>query len=125
MKKVVLIAIVVLTGCASISQSARNQQAEDELTQKIAQLERQCEKKAVQDANSKIARIAAGGDTLAQLETTRAKTEGDRKIFACKAEAEREDAKIAQQEVSEYQRQAQEQRSRGALMATLTSSRIH
>ncbi len=125
MKKLALIAAVLLAGCASMSQPARNQQAEDELTQKIAQLERQCEEKTVHDTNSEIARIAASGDTLAQLEITHAKTEGDRNISACRAEAEREDAKITQQEVSAYQNQAQEQRGRAALMATLTTTRIH
>ncbi len=125
MNKLALIATVFLAGCASMSQSARNQPAEDELTQKIAQLEHQCEESAIRGTNSEIARIAASGDTLAQLEITHAKTEGDRNISACRAEAEREDAKITQQEISEYQHEEQEQRGRAALMATLTTTRIH
>ncbi len=125
MTKLALIAMVLLAGCASMSQSARNQQAEDELTQKIARLEHQCEEKVVRETNSEISRIATEKDALAQLEITHTKTEGDREISACRAEAEREDAKITQQEISAYQNQAQAQRGRAALIATLTTTRIH
>jgi hypothetical protein len=125
MKKLALIVAIFLAGCASTWQSGRNRETQAELTEKIAQLERQCEEKTIRDTNSEIARITAGGDTLAELEIAHAKTEGDRQIAACRAEADRADEKITRSEISEYENQAQEQQQRNSMMATLTATRIH
>jgi hypothetical protein len=125
MKKLGLIAAIFLAGCASLWQSGRNREIQDEMIEKIAQHERQCEEKTIRETNSEIARITAGGDTLAQLEIAHAKTEADRQIAACRAEADRADARITRSEISEYENQAQQQQQRNSMMATLTATRIH
>jgi|HubBroStandDraft_5_1064220.scaffolds.fasta_scaffold55024_2 hypothetical protein len=125
MNKFAFIAAILLTGCASTSQSARDRKTEDLLTEKIARLERQCEDQAIQKDNAVIAQITASHDTFADLEIKKLIANREQEISACQAEADREDAKISRDEVSEYQRQGEEERGRSAFMATLTASRIH
>lgn len=92
---------------------------------KIAQGETLCEQKAADDTNAEVAQIAASGDTLPEVEIRQAEANSVREIAACRADADRLNAKIARREIAEYQNQAQEDRQRGALIATLTGSRIH
>jgi len=108
-----------------MSNSARDQKTSEEQSERIVQLERRCEDQVVRRTEAETARLTASGDTLTQLEIKNARSEGDREISNCQAEADRENGKIVQRNIASYQAQQQEERDRGALMATLTASRIH
>ena len=125
MKNLAFIAALLIAGCTSISQSVRSRQNGKYADEKIARLERQCEETSVLQANASIARIVASGDNLSELEIKNARAEGDRAISKCRADADREGEKIARRNIAAYRAQAQEERERSALMATLTSSRAH
>jgi len=125
MKKLAFLAAMLVAGCASLSQSSSDRRTLDEQAALVSKLERQCEEKTVREINLEIAQVAASGDTLTDLRIKTIRAEGDRQIAECSAEADRENEKITRSEISEYERQGQEQRQRNSLMATLTSSRIH
>ena len=114
----------MIAGCAYTSQSVRGRKAEDELAEKIARLELQCEEKAVQDTNAGLAGVADRADPLAEVHTKMIEAEGNRKVEGCRATADHENAKITQREIEEYELQGQQERERSAFMATLTASRI-
>lgn len=126
MKTLAFVAAMLLAGCASTFSSApaRNQDVVAQ-NQEVAQREKQCEEEATRQTNAEVARLATGADNLAELEIKNAIANGRKPVSACKAQAVRENDAIVRRQIAEYNLQAEEQRDRSALMATLTGTRIH
>jgi len=126
MKKFAFVAAMLVVGCASTFSSAPDTNKDVVAqSQKVAQRERQCEGEAARQTKAEVARIAVRVDNLAELEIKSAIANGRRAISACRAEASRENEAVVRRQIAEYNAQAQEQKDRNALMATLTGSRIH
>lgn len=126
MKMLALVAAMLLAGCAStISSAPAGNQDVVEQNQEVAQREKHCEDEAARQTKAEVARRATGADNLGELEVKNAFANGRKAVAACKAEANRENDAIVHRQIAEYNLQAQEQRDRSALMATLTGTRIH
>lgn len=106
MKKLALVAIIMLAGCAAASTTTRETDprlAELEAKrQAIAESEKQCIDEADAPSHNEVER--------------------DRDVLECHAKAHHENAEISEQERKEYELQAQEERHRASLMAILTTS---
>ncbi|HXO94044.1 MAG TPA: hypothetical protein VN825_07900 [Candidatus Acidoferrum sp.] len=126
MKKVALIAIVLLAGCASTdTQTPVTDPKIASLEQErraIAEREQQCIDNTLihsRDEMAHLAATAASGDSPMQ----RAKNERDRELSECRAKADSDNAQISERERSEYALEAQRERDRASLMMILTTTR--
>jgi hypothetical protein len=123
MKSLALALAVLLTGCATSNHSTKanarlvnfQQQGEE-----ISEREQQCIKGAVSRINEQAAQVGKS-DALAERVAWQA--DDDQEISRCKDAAQRDQAKLAARERTEYEDEAQQQRDRASLMATLITSR--
>ena len=127
MKKLGLVAIIVLAACAS--SNVRTSDSDPRLAQfeekrrAISESAKQCIDESRTRSRDEMARIAASPDASVESQTQRESDERDREISQCRVTANNENAKVSEQERNEYQLQAQEERDRASLMAILTTSR--
>jgi len=126
MKKIALIAIVLLAGCAATdTQTPVTDPKIASLEQErraIAEREQQCIDNTLihsRDEMAHLAATAASGD----LPMQRAKNERDRELSECRAEADGQNAEISSRERDEYALEAQQERDRASLMMILTTTR--
>ena len=127
MKKLALIAIILLAGCAATNTQAPGADPKitslEEQRRTIAEREQQCIDNALKHDRDEMAHIAATSDASAELLMQRAKNEGDRELSECRAKAENDNAQISERERSEYALEAQQERDRASLMMILTTTR--
>jgi hypothetical protein len=129
MNKLGFVAIILLAGCAS--SNIRTSDSDPRLAQfekkrrAIAESEKQCIDETLSRSRDEMARIVATPDASAESQTQKENYERDREISQCRVTANNENAKISEQERKEYELQAQEERDRASLMATLTTSLHH
>jgi hypothetical protein len=129
MKKIPLVAIILLAGCASSNIRTSNSDPRlaqfEEKRRAVAESEKQCIDESMTRSHDEMARITATPDASVESQTQRVNYERDREISQCRITANDENAKISEQERKEYELQAQEERSRASLMAILTTSLHH
>jgi hypothetical protein len=127
MKKLALIAIVLLAGCAATNTQAPGADPKitslEEQRRTIAEREQQCIDNALKHSRDEMAHVAATSDASAELLMQRAKNEGDRELSECRAKADGENAEISERERDEYALEAQQERDRASLMMILTTTR--
>jgi hypothetical protein len=129
MKKICLVAITLLAACAS--SNIRTSDSDPRLAQfekerrAIAQGEKQCIDESMTRSRDEMARITATPEASVESQTQKENYERDRKISQCRVTANNENVKISDQERKQYELQAQEERDRASLMATLTTSLHH
>lgn len=127
MKKLTLVAIILLAGCAS--SDIRTSDSDPRLTEfenkrrTVAETEKRCIDETLSRTRDEMAHIAATAGASVESQTQKISYERDREISQCRVTANSENAKIADQERKEYELQAQEERDRASLMAILTTSR--
>jgi hypothetical protein len=127
MKKIALIAIVLLAGCAATdTQTPVTDPKIASLEQErraIAEREQQCIDNTLIHGRDEMAHLtatAASGDLPMQL----AKNERDRQFSECRAKADSDNAQISERERNEYALEAQQERDRASLMMILTTTRL-
>lgn len=93
-------------------------------SQEISEREHQCIDAAVTRSNGQLARITPASDpgSNAGVRRQRVSNDRERELAKCKATADREQDELSARERAEYQRQAEEERSRSSLMSILTTS---
>ena len=127
MRKLALVAIILLAGCAS--SNIRTSDSDPRLAQfekerrALAESEKQCIDESLTRSHDEMARITATPDASVESQTQKENYERAREISQCRVTANDENAKISEQERKEYELQAQEERDRASLMAILTTSR--
>jgi hypothetical protein len=126
MKKLGLVTIILLAGCAS--SSIRTSYSDPKLVhleeqrRALAESEKQCIDETMTRTRDEMASIAATPGASVESQTPRVNNERDREISQCHARADEENAKIAEQERKEYELRAQEERDAASLRAILTTS---
>jgi hypothetical protein len=129
MKKLALVAIIVLAGCAATNTQTPGADPKiaslEEERQIIAAREKQCIDNTLAHSRDEMTPIAATSDASAESLMRRAKIERNRVLSECRAKADGENAEISERERSEYVLQAEQERDRAALMMTLTAARPH
>ena len=129
MKKLGLVATVLLAACAS--SNIRTSDSDPRLAQfekqrrSVAESEKQCIDETLTRSRDEMARVVASPDASVESQTQKESYERDREVSQCRVTANNENAKISEQERNEYDLQAQEERERASLMATLTTSLHH
>ena len=128
MKKLALVAIILLAGCAT--SNIRTSDSDPRIAQfekkrrTIAESEKQCIDETLTRSRDEMARITASPNASVESQTQRESYERDKEISQCRVTANNENAKISEHERREYELQAQEERDRASLMAILTTSRM-
>jgi len=129
MKKLALVAIILLAGCASTNARTGDSDARIAQLEKksltLAESEKRCIDEAMTRSRDETARIAGTPDASVELQTQRGAEERDREISQCRAWADAENAEIAEQERNEYELQAQQERNRASFIAIVTTSGRH
>lgn len=122
MKKLSLIAVILLAGCAAAQKGDADPRITrlQEESRTIAATEKQCIDGAKKPSPDQTAGTASGA--AADLEIQKENHERDREVLECRAEAERKNAEIYARERDEYALQAQQDRDRARLMMILTTS---
>jgi Zn-dependent metalloprotease len=128
MKKLALIAIILIAGCASTN--ARTSDSDPKLAQlekkrqALEVSEKQCVDEAMKRSHDGIASITVTPNASLESQTQKINNTRDREISQCHALADHENAEIAEQERNEYESEEQQERSRAAFIAVLTTSRL-
>ncbi len=129
MKKLALVAIILLAGCASTNARTNDQDARIAQLQKkslaLAESEKRCIDEAMTRSRDETAPAAGTPDASFELQTQWAAEERDREISQCRAWADAENNEIAEQERDEYEIQAQQERNRASFMAIVAMSSPH
>lgn len=127
MKKLALIAILLLAGCAATNTQAPGADPKitslEEQRRTIAEREQQCIDNTLKHSRDEMAHTAATSDAAVESLTQRAKNERDRKVSQCRAQADAQNAEISARERDEYALEAQQERDRASLMMILTTTR--
>jgi hypothetical protein len=127
MKKIALIAIVLLAGCAVTNTQRPGANSKitglQEERRTIAEREQQCIDNTLAHSRDEMAHIAATSDASVDVLMQRAKNERDRELSECRAEADGQNAEISSRERDEYALEAQQERDRASLMMILTTTR--
>lgn len=127
MKKLALMAIVLIAGCAATN--TQTPAADPKITnleeerQMVATREKQCIDDALTHSRDEIARLAATSDAPVELLIQRAKNERDRELSECHAKADSENAEISTRERDQYALQAKQEHDNATLMGILLSTR--
>jgi hypothetical protein len=128
-KKLGLVAIILLAACASSNIRTSNSDPRlaqfEEKRRAVAESEKQCIDVTLTRSRDEMARITATPDASVESQTQRVNYQRDREISQCRVTANDENAKISEQERKQYELQAQEERDRASLMAILTTSLHH
>jgi len=128
MKKLALIAIILIAGCASTN--ARTSDSDPKLAhlekkrQALEVSEKQCVDEAMKRSHDEIASITVTPNASLESQTQKINDSRDREVPQCHALADHENAEIAEQERNEYESEAQQERNRAAFIAVLTTSRL-
>ncbi len=126
MKKLALIAIIVMAGCATTSDSDPRLAQLEKKRVAVAESEKRCiDETLSRSRDKKIAGTAATPDASVESQEQSENDERDREVSQCHASADQENAEIAEQERNEYESQAQQERNRASFFAILTASRLH
>ncbi len=125
MKKLALIAIIVMAGCATTSDSDPRLAQLEKKRVAVAESEKRCIDETLGRSRDKMAGTAATPGASVELQAQRENDERDREVSQCHASADQENAEIAEQERNEYESQAQQERNRASFFAILTASRLH
>ncbi|HEY6417673.1 MAG TPA: hypothetical protein VIX59_01615 [Candidatus Binataceae bacterium] len=129
MKKLALITVIVLAGCAATRTPTGGLDPRlaglEEKRQMIAEREKHCIDETQTPSRDEMARIAATPDYYVELRIQRENDERDREVSECRATGDMENAGISEQERKEYELQAQQEHDRAALMMTLTTTKQH
>jgi len=127
MKRLALIAIVLLAGCAATKNQTPGVDPKitslEEERRIIAEREQQCIDNTLTHGRDEMAHIAATSDASVESLIQRAKNERDRELSQCRAEADGQNAEISSRERDEYALEAQQERDRASLMMILTTTR--
>ncbi len=123
MKKLALIAIVLLATNTQAPGANPKITSLEEARRTIAEREQQCIDNALTHSRDEVAHIAATSDAAVESLIQRAKNERDREVSQCRAEADAQNAEISERERSEYALEAQQERDRASLMMILTTTR--
>jgi hypothetical protein len=127
MKKLALVAIVLLAGCAATRTQTPGADPKitslEEERRTIAEREQQCIDNTLKHGRDEMANIAATPDASVESLIQRAKNKRDRELSECRAEADGQNAEISERERDEYALQAQQERDRASLMMILTTTR--
>lgn len=129
MKKLALVAIILVTACASTNTRTVDSDPRitglEEKRRITAEREKRCIVEALGRSRDEKERIVATPDASVELRIRQEADQRDRELSECRATADNENAEISEQERSEYELQAQQERNRASLMAILTTSRLH
>ena len=127
MKKLALVAIVLLAGCAATKTQTPGADPKitslEEERRTIAEREQQCIDNTLKHGRDEMANIAATSDASVESLIQRAKNERDRELSECRAKADGQNAEISSRERDEYALEAQQERDRASLMMILTTTR--
>ena len=127
MKKLALIAIILLAGCAATNTQAPGADPKitslEEQRRTIAEREQQCIDNTLKHSRDEMAHLAATSDAAVESPIQRAKNERERELSECRAKADGENAEISARERDEYALEAQQERDRASLMMILTTTR--
>jgi hypothetical protein len=125
--RVLAVAVVLADGCASTTARTPGQNPRiaefEQQSQEIDENENRCISEAATTIDRQIASLAAGTGTSDNPQTQKLAVERDRKMFECRAKADREREELSAQVRADYQARAQEQRDLESLMMILTTSR--
>jgi hypothetical protein len=88
----------------------------------IARNTGQCVDEATERTDAQVKQLTSAGDGPGSAQVRMALDRGDGAIAKCRADGASSQAQVAAQERAEYVREAEAERARAALMATLTSS---
>jgi len=128
MKKLALIAIMLIAGCASTNAPTSDSDPKlaqlEKKRQALEVSEKQCVDEAMNRSHDEIASITVTPNASLDSQTQKINNTRDREISQCHALADHENAEIAEQERNEYQSEEQQERSRSAFFAVLTTSRL-
>lgn len=129
MKKLILVAIILMAGCASsngwkVESDPRLAQLEKKRLALDAS-EKRCIDEALVRSRDKITGMAATPDASAESQMQGANHERDREISQCRAWADQENADIAEHERNEYELQAEQERNRASFIAIVTTAGPH
>ena len=128
MRMLVLIAVLA-AGCASTTAGTPRPNPRiahfEQENRKITESENQCIGGTVTADNHGIADAATTPGASADLQAKKSAGERDRRLFECKAKADRERAELSARERADYQGRALEERDRNSLMMILTTSPLH
>jgi len=100
-------------------------EALQEQSDSISRQADQCINQATSGAGAQVKLLIAGGISPSDKRVQAVLDQGDRAIAKCRANEASARAQLALQEHAEYMREAEEERERAALMATLISSLGH
>jgi hypothetical protein len=85
----------------------------------------QCVKQATRRTDTKVSHLTSAGNAPGSAKVRLALDQGDAVIAKCRSDEAKAQAQMAAEERAEYLREAQGERSRAALMSTLTSALSH
>lgn len=129
MKTPALAAAVLLAGCATMTAPASERSASltqlEERNQKIAERAQQCKEEVEKRSKDEIAQITATPGASIKKRTEIAESERKNGLSRCQAEADRANDELSSTERSDYERRAEEERDRSALMMMFITSRPH
>jgi predicted AAA+ superfamily ATPase len=127
MKRVALVAIFMLAGCAASSTDDSDSRLAhlEKKSREIAESEKRCVDEASTRSRDEMVRMAGTPGASVELLTQRETDERDREISQCHACADQENAEIAEQERQEYELQAEQDRNRASHIAILTTVGLH
>jgi hypothetical protein len=128
MRRLALVAIVVLTGCAAAKTPPAGTDPKitslEEERQIVAGREQQCIDNTLTRSRGQMARVVATADASVESMMQLAEKERDRRLAECRARADGENAEISARERNEYELQRQQEHDRTTLMMMLTTSRL-
>jgi hypothetical protein len=129
MKKLPLVVIILLAGCASTDAPTGDSDARVAQLEKkslaLAESEKRCIDGAITRSRDETAGESGTPDTTVELLKQKEAEERDREISQCRAWAYAENAKIAEQERDEYELQAEQERNSASFMAIVTMASPH
>jgi hypothetical protein len=127
--RMLVLAAVLVTGCASTTDKTPGPDPRiahfEQESREINERENQCISGAVTQGNHEIADVTTTPGASANLQAEKSADERERRVFECRAKADRERAELSARERANYQERAQEERDHNSLMMILTTSTPH
>lgn len=124
-----LILTIVLSACTSLKNVPPNAdprlQALQRKSDTITRDASRCTEQATQQTSAQVKRVIAAGNNPGSAAVQMVLDQGDGAVAKCREDEAAAQAQVAAQERAAFIREAQAERDRAALMATLTSSLGH